>query len=138
MSDAEYPLLENAIDRYCGQLKAIGLTPDVDQSETETNIGFTYDDEEYYLEIDNNDLQNVRFTLSYEIKQARKDDRFHLLDAAMANTTACTAVATLIDEESDVVFRYDAFVGPELDISPVLTRILDALQVAQENFFSTF
>lgn len=136
MSDADYPLLDNAIDIYCGQLTAIGLTPDTDRSDAETNIDFRYDDEDFYLEIDNADLQNVRFTLSYELKPELKTDRAKLVEAALENTTACTAVATLIDEESDVVFRYDAFVGPDLNIAPILKRILDSLQDAQERFFS--
>jgi hypothetical protein len=121
---------------YCGQLNAIGLTPDTDRSDSETNIGFQYDNEDFYLELGTADLQNVRFTLSYELKPELKTDRAKLVETALENTTACTAVATLIDDESDVVFRYDAFVGPDLDISPVLTRILDALQDAQERFFS--
>jgi hypothetical protein len=136
LTDAQYPLLGNAIDLYCGQLKAIGLTPDVDRSDAETNIGFSYDGEDFYLEIDNAGLQNVRFTLAYELKPELKADRAKLVEAALENTTECTAVATLIDDESDVVFRYDAFVGPELDIKAVLTRILDAMQDAQERFFS--
>jgi hypothetical protein len=136
LTDARYPLLENAIDIYCGQLKAIGLTPDTDRADAETNIGFQYDGEDYYLELDNDDLQNVRFTLSYELKPELKTNRVKLTEAALENTAACTAVATVIDEESDVVFRYDAFVGPELDVSAVLKRILDALQDAQERFFS--
>ncbi len=136
MTDAQYPLLDNAIDTYCGLLKAIGLTPDTDRSDAETNIGFQYDDEGFYLELDNDDLQNVRFTLSYELKPELKTDRAKLVEIALENTTACTVVATLIDDESDVVFRYAAFVGPDLDISAVLKRILDALQEAQERFFS--
>ena len=136
MTDAPYPLLDNAIDLYCGQLTAAGLTPDTDSSDTETNIGFTYDNEDFYLELDNDDLANVRFTLAYVIKPELKADRTKLLEAALENTEACTAVATLLDDESDVVFRYDAFVGPELDVSSVLMRILDALQSAQERFFS--
>lgn len=136
MTDAPYPLLDNAIDLYCGQLKAIGLTADTDRSETETNIGFRYDDEDFYLELDNDDLQNVRFTLSYELKPELKTDRAKLVESALENTTACTAVATLIDDESDVVFRYDAFIAPDLNIASVLERILDALQDAQERFFS--
>jgi hypothetical protein len=136
VTDVQYPLLDNAIDIYCGQLKAIGLTPDTDRADEETNIGFRYDDEDFYLELDNADLQNVRFTLSYELNDKMKADRVRLLGDALENTAACTAVATLIDEDDDVVFRYDAFVGPELNISPVLTRILDALQVAQERFFT--
>lgn len=137
LTNAPYPLLDNAIDLYCGQLKAIGLTPDVDRSDTETNIGFSYDGEDFYLEIDNHDLQNVRFTLAYEIKQERKGDRLHLLEVALETTASHTSVAAIIDEESDVVFRYDAFVGPELDISSVLTRILESLDAAQEHFFLT-
>jgi hypothetical protein len=136
LTDADYPLLDNAIDRYCGQLTALDLAPDTDRSDAETNIGFRYDDEDFYLELDNDDLQNVRFTLSYELKPELKTDRAKLVETALENTAACTAVATLIDEESDVVFRYDAFVGPDLDISAVLKRILDALQDAQERFFS--
>jgi hypothetical protein len=136
LTDAQYPLLDNAIDIYCEQLKAIGLTPDTDRSDAETNIGFQYDHEDFYLELDNDDLQNVRFTLSYELKPELKTDRAKLVETALENTTACMAVATLIDDESDVVFRYDAFVGPDLDISAVLKRILDALQDAQERFFS--
>jgi hypothetical protein len=136
LTDAQYPLLDNAIDIYCGQLKTIGLTPDTDRSDAETNIGFRYDDEDFYLELDNDDLQNVRFTLSYELKPELKANRAKLVETALENTTACTAVATLIDDESDVVFRYDAFVGPDFDISAVLKRILDALQDAQERFFS--
>jgi hypothetical protein len=136
LSDAEYPLLENAIDIYCGQLTAAGLTPDTDRADTETNIAFRYDDEDFYLELDNADLQSVRFTLSYELTHAKKENRIYLVDTALDNTAACTAVATLIDEDHDVVFRYDAFIGPTLDISPVLTRILDALQDAQERFFT--
>jgi hypothetical protein len=136
LTGAPYPLLDNAIDLYCGQLKAIGLTPDVDRADTETNIGFSYDGEDFYLEIDNADLQNVRFTLAYELKPELKADRAKLVESALENTTACTAVATLVDDEGDVVFRYDAFVGPELDISSVLKRILDAMQEAQERFFS--
>jgi hypothetical protein len=136
LTDATYPLLDNAIDLYCGQLKAIGLTPDVDRSDAETNVGFRYDDEDFYLEIDNDDLQNVRFTLAYALSDKQKADRVRLLETALDITTECTAVATLIDEESDVVFRYDAFVGPDLNISPVLTRILDSLQDAQGLFFT--
>jgi hypothetical protein len=136
VTDATYPLLDNAIDIYCGQLKAIGLTPDTDRSDAETNVGFRYDDEDFYLELDNDDLQNVRFTLAYELSDKQKADRVRLHETALAITTECTAVATLIDEDGDVVFRYDAFVGPDLDISPVLTRILDSLQVAQGLFFT--
>jgi hypothetical protein len=136
LTDAQYPLLDNAIDIYCGQLKTMGLAPDTDKSDAETNIGFRYDDEDFYLELDNDDLQNVRFTLAYALSDRQKTDRVRLLETALEITTECTAIATLIDEENDVVFRYDAFVGPELDISPVLTRILDSLQVAQELFFT--
>jgi len=136
LTDASYPLLDNAIDLYCGQLKAIGLTPDTDRSDEETNIGFRYDDEDFYLELDNDDLQNVRFTLAYALSDKQKSDRVRLLETALEITTECTAIAALIDEDSDIVFRYDAFVGPNLDISPVLTRILDSLQVAQGLFFS--
>jgi hypothetical protein len=136
MNEAGYPELDEAIVLYEGQLRALGLAPDTDRADVETNIGFTYDDEAFYLEIDNGDLQNVRFTLAYSLDASVKADRAKLLEIALENSTACTAVTTLLDEESDVVFRYDAFVGPELDVSPVLTRILDALQAAQERFFS--
>jgi len=135
MNDTLYPGIDEAIDLYEHQLKALGVTPDTDRSDVATNIGFTYDDETFYLELDNADLQNVRFTLAYTIAPELKRDRAKLLEVALENTTACTAVATLIDDESDVVFRYDAFVGPDLDVSPVMRRILDTLQSAQERFF---
>jgi hypothetical protein len=136
MMDAQYPLVENAIDIYCGQLRAIDLDPDVDRSDEETNIAFTFGGETFYLELDNNDLQNVRFTLAFALGPELKSDRGKLVAAAQENTSACTAVATLIDEESDVVFRYDAFVGPDLNVAPVLKRILDTMQEAQERFFT--
>jgi hypothetical protein len=136
VTGAPYPTLDEAIDLYEGQLRAIGLTPDTDRADAETNIGFTYDGESFYLEIDNDDLQNVRVTLAFALDSKAKGDRSKLVEIAHENTSACVAVATLIDEESDVVFRYDAFVGPGLDISPVLKRVLDALQEAQERFFS--
>jgi hypothetical protein len=136
VTDAPYPIIDNAIDLYCGQLKAMSLEPDVDRSDIETNIGFTYDGETFYLELDNTDLQNIRFTLAFALGPELKTDRTKLVETAAENTSSCTAVATLIDDESDVVFRYDAFVGPELDISPVLARILDAMMKAQERFFT--
>jgi len=131
-----YPAIDDAIDLYEHQLKAFGVTPDTDRSDVATNIGFTYDDETFYLELDNADLQNVRFTLAFAIAPELKGDRAKLLEAALENTTACTAVATLIDEESDVVFRYDAFIGPDLNVAPLLRRILDTLQSAQDRFFT--
>jgi hypothetical protein len=136
VNDPSYPILENAIGIYEGQLRAAGLTPDTDRADAETNIGFTYDGEAFYLELDNDDLANVRFTLAYSLDPNVKTDRGKLVETALENTTACTAVATLIDEDGDVVFRYDGFVGPELNVAPVLTRILDAMQDAQERFFT--
>jgi hypothetical protein len=136
MTDASYPLLDEAIDLYEGQLRAIGLAPDTDRSDAETNIGFTYEGETFYLELDNEDLQNVRVTLAYSLDPKVKADRAKLAGIALENTSACTAIATLIDDDGDVVFRYDAFVGPGLDVSPVLKRILDAMQAAQERFFT--
>jgi len=135
MTDATYPVLDEAIDRYEGQLRALGLEPETDRSDAETNIGFTYDGETFYLEIDNDDLANVRFTLAFSLDLSVKSDRAKLVGVAAANTSACTAVATLIDDESDVVFRYDAFVAPDLNVAPILKRILDAMQTAQERFF---
>jgi hypothetical protein len=136
MTDTSYPTLDEAIDLYEGQLRAIGLVPDTDRADAETNIGFTYAGETFYLEIDNGDLANVRFTLAYSLDPAVKADRAKLLETALENTTACTAVATLIDEDSDVVFRYDAFASPDLNLAAVLQRILDAMQSAQERFFT--
>ena len=78
----------------------------------------------------------MRFTLAYSLDPKVKADLAKLGAIALENSSACTAVTTLLDEESDVVFRYDAFIGPELNISPVLTRILDTMQDAQERFFT--
>lgn len=129
--------LDEAARRYAAQLQALGYATETDCEDAQCDLSFVRGDETFYLEVYEDDLRLARFSLAYSLDDAVKADRARLLDLAHENSAACEGAVTLIDEENDVEFRHDAFVGEDLDLRPTLERILDALEDAQERFFES-
>ncbi|HTX58727.1 MAG TPA: YbjN domain-containing protein [Verrucomicrobiae bacterium] len=129
-------LFEEAIQRYDAALGGLGYATEVGSEDGTCEIGFVRAGETFYLEVREEEPDLARFTLSYALDDAVKRDRSRLAELAAGNTSACLGASTVIDEDGDVEFRHDAFLPADGKLGPVLERILDALESAQQRFFS--
>ena len=134
-NDSTYPNIDQTIARYQEQIQNFGLPCEPFTYENTQGLHFPFEFDKYTLSVYKDDCQFVMLRASYTLADDKKGDRPILLEIANQVTSGCKASTVEITDENDVVFLVEYFVNPDQDISPVLRRILNALQHAAKQFF---